>query len=94
MPQGVSKIHEVKVAALNFQLWLVIFLITLKVKCHTVLYWKALNCGRYEPGGLSHGSTLGICQGILKSASLLHEQGFDDSQTCTTVFHFASQLKA
>ena len=40
---------------------------------------------KYEPTWLSSGSTLNIHQGVLKSANLLHKQGFVDSQMKTTV---------
>ena len=40
---------------------------------------------KYEPGGLGCDCTLNNCQNILKSANLLHKQGFVDSQMKTTV---------
>ena len=39
-------------------------------------HWKALSSGKYVPRQLSCGSTLNICQGVLKSANLLHKRGF------------------
>ena len=40
---------------------------------------------KYEAGALSCGSTLNVCQDILKSANLLHKGGFIDSQMINTV---------
>ena len=68
-----------------FQLWSVVFLIPLKEKGHAVPHWKALGCGKYEPRGLSYGSTLNICQGVLKSANLLHKRGFISFPMASTV---------
>ena len=53
---------------------------------HTVPHWKALRYGKADLRGLSCGSTLKIYQDVLKSGSLLHKQGFVDSQFGTTVY--------
>ena len=58
------------------QLLLVIFIILYELQGHTVTHLKALNCGKYGPRGPSCGSTLKTCQGIWKSAILLHKQDF------------------
>ena len=50
----------------RFQLWPVVFLISLKAQGHTEPQLKALRYGVYETRGLSFGSTSSICQGILK----------------------------
>ena len=68
---------------MNFQLWLAVFSIPLEVQDHSVPQWKALRCGKYEPRGLSCGSTFNICQDVLKSANLIHKQGFVNSQMQT-----------
>ena len=49
-------------------------LILLEVQSHTVTLWKTLSSGKYEPGGLSLGSTFRISQDVLKCTSLLHNQ--------------------
>ena len=54
-------------------------LITIEEQGHRVPHWKALSSGKYEPRRLRFGSSLNICQDVLKSANLLHKQGFDDS---------------
>ena len=58
---------------------------------YTVPHWKALSSGKYKLGGPSFGSTLKICQGIMKSANLLHKRGIFYSQSIRTVSHL--QLK-
>ena len=57
----------------------------LEEKGHTVPHWKALSIGKYDPRRLNCGSTLNICQDVLKSANLLQQQGFDDSESSLTV---------
>ena len=59
-----------------------VFLIPLEVHGHSVPHWKALNSGKYEPRGLSCGSTLSIYQDFLKSSNLFHVV---DPQMHTTV---------
>ena len=61
------------------------FLIPLEVQGHTVPRWKALKYGKYDKRRLSCGSTLSICQDVLKSINLLHSRDLVDSQTVTTV---------
>ena len=56
----------------NFQLWLVIFVIPFNIQGHTVPHWKAC-----DPKGL--------CQAFLKSAYLLHKQGFPMASTVFTL---------
>ena len=73
---------------MNFQLWIVIFLILLEVQGHTVPYRKSLKYGIYERRGLSCGSTSSICQDFLKSDNLLHKQGFVDFLLQTIVNHY------
>ena len=76
---------KVTLQKLNFQLWLVVFLITLQVLGHTAPNWKALTCGKYVTRGLSYDSTLIICHDVLKSGNILHKRGFVDSQTVNIV---------
>ena len=57
---------------LNFQLWLVLILISLELQGYTVPNWKALKNDKYEARGLRFSSTLKICQDVLKSVNLLH----------------------
>ena len=45
-------------------------------KGNTIPHWKALSNGKYEPRVLCCGSTLNICQDVLRSGNLLHTQGF------------------
>ena len=52
---------------------------------------KPLVVTKDEIRDLSCGSTLGICQCILKIAYLLHKQGFVDSQMVTTVSKYLYQ---
>ena len=59
-----------------YQLYPVVSFIPLKEKGYAVPHWKAFSSGKYEPGGLSCGSTLNICQGVLKSVNLLRKRGF------------------
>ena len=51
-------------------------LMPFEVQSHTVPNSKALSNGKYEPRGLYCGSTLNICQGVLRSGNLLYTQGF------------------
>ena len=53
---------------LNFQLWLVVFLIPLEVQSHKVPHLKALRHSIYETRRHSCGSSSSICQGIMKLA--------------------------
>ena len=55
------------------------------VQDHAIPYWKDLRGGKYFQRELIFGNTINICQDIMKSANLLHKQGFDDSQSSTTV---------
>ena len=52
-----------------------------EVQSYSVPHWKTLTYGEYEPRG---GSTLNICQDVLKSANILQKQGFVDSQSHST----------
>ena len=51
----------------------------------TVNHWKALSSDKVESRLLSCGSTLNICQGVLKSANLLHKSGFNSFPMTSTV---------
>ena len=64
----------------HFQLWLVVFLIPLKVQGHMMPHLKALRYGIYEARLPSCGSTSSICQAILKSVNLTHKQGYVKTQ--------------
>ena len=57
----------------------------LKLQGHPVTHYIALSNGKYELRGLCCGSTVNICQGILKSANLLHKWGFVKTQSLRTV---------
>ena len=73
-----------------FQLWPVVFLIPLKEKGHAVPHWKALSSGKYEPRGLSYGSTLSIClSGLLNKYQFQLETGIVNSKLLSIpmVFH-------
>ena len=70
---------------LIFQLWLDVFFKPLEVWGRTVPHWKALRCGKGQTRGLSCGNTFIVGQAFLKSAYLLHKQGFVDSQMVATV---------
>ena len=50
------------------------------------IHWKALRYGKYETRRLSCNSTMNIFKDILKSANLVRERSFADSQIKTTVF--------
>ena len=67
---------------------------SLEVEGHAITYWKALRCGKYETRGLNCGSTLSICQDVLKSDNLLHKLGFVDSLMHTIVKYSADPLQA
>ena len=62
-------------------------MIPFEIQGHALAHLKALSIIKYEPRGLSCGSTLNICQDILKSGNLPHKWGFGDSQTHTNVIH-------
>ena len=93
VPQGVSKIQEVKVESISIYLVKFevlaltchIFDTPFEIQGHTVSHLKALRYGIYEKRGLSCGSTPSICQGILKSGNLLHKWGSVKTQLSHTV---------
>ena len=64
------------------------FLIALEVNSLTVPQRKDLRYGKYQAKGLSFN-----CQDALKSANLLHKQGFVDSQVKTTVLFSAKSSR-
>ena len=72
---------------MNFQLWPVIFFISLWVQGYTVPHWKALRCGKDDSRELSCGSTLNIHQDVLKSGNILYRRGFVDYQSSSIVMN-------
>ena len=70
---------------MNFQLWLVIFLIPLEVQGHKVPHLKGLKDGKDESSELCCGYTSSICQDVMKCDNLLHKKGFFDSLLQTTL---------
>ena len=64
-------------------------MVPLEVQDHKVPHLKALRWGKFESKEVSCGSTFIICPSALKSANLLHEQGFVDSQMVATVHPLA-----
>ena len=78
---------------MNFELFdcLKPFYFLTRPQGHTLPHWNALRYGKYELKGLSCNSSLDICHNIMKSAILLHKQGFGDSQQNSTVCSKTSQ---
>jgi len=48
---------------------------TLEEQAYTVTYWKAFRYSKYNLKDLWCGSTLNICQDVLKSDNVLHKKG-------------------
>ena len=47
-------------------------------------------CPNYEPEGQGRGSSFRVCHALGRLASLLHTEGFVDSQMATIVFQYRS----
>ena len=64
----------------------------LEVKGHAGRYYKDLNTEKYELRGWSCGSSLNICQDVLKNTMVQHKQSFIDSQAISTVMNLLFYL--
>lgn len=56
-------------------------MIHLSLQDNTIPNLKAHISAKYDPRGLSYGSTLNIYQDVMKSGDLLHKRNFVDSQS-------------